>query len=423
MERTDGPGPHIVVIGGGFAGLTAVRRLGRLPVRVTLVDRENHHLFQPLLYQVAAAALNPSDIAYPLRAIVRGRENVRVLLAEARRVDLAARRVELDNGAVEYDWLVIATGAHHAYFGHDDWARHAPGLKTIDDALEMRRRILLAYEAAERESDPVARAAWLRFAVVGAGPTGVELAGALSEIGHQALAGDYRKADTTRVEVLLLEGRERVLPTYPESLSEKAQRQLEVLGVTVRTRAFVTALDGEGLNLGDERIEARTILWAAGVQASSLAASLGVPVDAAGRVVTEPDLSIPGHPEVFVAGDLASVPGVPGVAPAAMQAGRFVARAIEARVGGRAPGVFRYRDKGSLATIGRSAAVADFGRVRLSGFAAWLGWLLIHIYFLVGFRNRLWVMAGWTWSYLTFRRGARLITQRGRHGALPRVAG
>lgn len=421
MERTDGPGPHIVVIGGGFAGLTAVRRLARLPVRVTLVDRENHHLFQPLLYQVAAAALNPSDIAYPLRAIVRGRENVRVLLAEARRVDLAARRVELDNGAVEYDWLVIATGAHHAYFGHDDWARHAPGLKTIDDALEMRRRILLAYEAAERESDPVARAAWLRFAVVGAGPTGVELAGALSEIGHQALAGDYRKADTTRVEVLLLEGRERVLPTYPESLSEKAQRQLEVLGVTVRTRAFVTALDGEGLNLGDERIEARTILWAAGVQASSLAASLGVPVDAAGRVVTEPDLSIPGHPEVFVAGDLASVPGVPGVAPAAMQAGRFVARAIEARLGGRAPGEFRYRDKGSLATIGRSAAVADFGRVRLSGFAAWLGWLLIHIYFLVGFRNRLWVMAGWMWSYVTFRRGARLITQRGRHGKLPRV--
>lgn len=421
MERTDGPGPHIVVIGGGFAGLTAVRRLARFPVRITLVDRENHHLFQPLLYQVAAAALNPSDIAYPLRAIVRGRENVRVLLAAARKVDLAGRRVELDNGALEYDYLVVATGAHHAYFGHDDWARHAPGLKTVDDALEMRRRILLAYEAAEREADPAAREAWLRFAVVGAGPTGVELAGALAEIGHHALAGEFRSVDTHRVEVLLLEGRERVLPMYPESLSEKARRQLEALGVTVRTRAFVTALDERGLNLGEERIEARTILWAAGVQASSLASTLGVPTDSAGRIVVGPDLSVPGHPEVFVAGDLASVPGVPGVAPAAMQSGRFVAKAIGARLAGREPGAFRYVDKGSLATIGRSSAVADFGRVRLSGFAAWMGWLLIHIFFLVGFRNRLWVLAGWTWSYITFRRGARLITQRGRHGELPRV--
>lgn len=414
--------PHVVVLGGGFAGLNAVRSLARERVRITLIDRENHHLFQPLLYQVATAVLNPSDIAYPLRAIVRRQNNTTVLLAEARDIDLGARRVILDNGSIGYDYLVVATGASHDYFGRSDWAQRAPGLKTVEDALEMRRRVLLAYEAAERESDPAKRADWLRFVVVGAGPTGVELAGALSEIGRQTLARDFRHIDPTRVEVVLVEGRDRVLPGYEEDLSRRAEEQLRSLGVEVRTSALVTEVDEGGLQLNtDERIRARTILWAAGVRASRLATSLQTQTDRSGRVYVEEDLSLSGHPEVFVAGDLAAVEGVPGIAPAAIQQGRFVARAIGDRVAGREPGRFQYRDKGSMATIGRAAAVADLGFVRLSGFLAWAAWLLVHIYFLIGFRNRLWVLSGWAWSYLTFRRGARLITGREKHGALPEL--
>jgi NADH dehydrogenase len=414
---------RVVIVGAGFAGLRAARRLARAPVAVTLLDRKNHHTFQPLLYQVATAGLNASDIAYPIRAVLRRQRNARVLMAEVGAIDLAARRVETDGGALAYDYLIVATGATHSYFGHPEWAAVAPGLKSIEDALEIRRRVYTAYEAAEREADPVRQAGWLTFAVIGGGPTGVELAGALSEIALTTLKRDFRAIDPARARVVLLEGQDRVLPSFPPELGEAARRQLERIGVDVRRSARVTAIDERGLEIGAERIEARTILWAAGVAASPLARTLGVPLDAAGRVVVGDDLAIAGHPEVFVLGDLAAARSadgapVPGLAPAAIQGGDHAARAIAADLAGRPRPRFRYRDKGTLATIGRSKAVADLGRLRFAGFFAWLVWWAVHIALLIGFRSRLLVMLGWMWAYFTFERGARLIT--GRLPALPR---
>ena len=406
--------PHVVVLGGGFGGLFAAKALRKAPVRVTLIDRKNHHTFQPLLYQVATAALSPGEIAVPIRRVLRRQKNVEVLLGEAVRIDLAKKRVHLDAGSIGYDHLLVATGATHSYFGNDAWERFAPGLKTIEDALEIRRRVLVAYERAERERDADARRADLTFAVIGAGPTGVELAGALAEIALHTLAGDFRRIDPTSARVVLLEGGDRVLSAYTEELSAKALRQLEKLGVEVRLNAKVTAIDEEGVSVGAERIAARTVLWAAGVRASPLAKSLGVPLDRAGRVVVEPDLTVPGHPEVYVVGDLASVESdgkpVPGVAGAAVQGGRHAVKNLLRTLRGEPREPFRYVDKGSLATIGRAAAIADFGRVKLSGFLAWLAWVFIHILLLIGFRNRFVVSFLWAWSYLSFERGSRLIT-------------
>jgi NADH dehydrogenase len=405
---------EVVIIGGGFAGIYAAQALRRAPVHVTVIDRRNHHLFQPLLYQVATAGLNPSDIAYPIRSVLRRQKNVRVLLGEVQRIDTAARRVELDDGSIAYDHLIVATGATHSYFNHPEWAELAPGLKTIEDALDIRGRIFLAYEEAERTTDPIQQAECLTFVVVGGGPTGVELAGTLAEIAHHSMKRDFRNIDPSGALVILLEGQDRVLPVYPERLSQAAKRQLEKLGVSVRTGCLVTAIDQHGVNVGSERILSRTVLWAAGVAASPLARSLGVPLDRAGRVLVEPDLTIPGRPEVSVIGDLAALTcdgkPVPGVAPAAIQEGKHAAGNIRRALAGEPRLPFRYRDKGSLATIGRAAAVGDFKRVKLTGFLAWWAWWAIHIFFLIGFRSRLLVMFGWAWSYLTFQRGARLIT-------------
>ncbi|MGE0395135.1 MAG: NAD(P)/FAD-dependent oxidoreductase [Kofleriaceae bacterium] len=423
MERR----PHVVIIGGGFGGLAAARGLAKAPVNVTLLDRRNHHLFQPLLYQVATAALNPSDIAYPIRAALAKQKNARVLLAEVSSIDVPNHKVIIENGELSYDYLIVATGATHSYFGKD-WSELAPGLKSIEDALEMRRRIFLAYEAAEREADPARQEEWLTFAVVGAGPTGVELAGALGEIGLHTLAHDFRSIDPTRVKVLLFEGNDRVLGAYPPKLGAAAKRSLEKRQVEVRLNTLVTAIDDHGVtvtsNGKEERIGARTVLWAAGVQASPLAKSLGAPLDRAGRVVVEPDLSIPGHANVFVIGDLARMLNkdgtqVPGVAQGALQGGEHVAKLIAADV--RRPGAprkaFEYWDKGNMATIGRASAVVATKRVAIHGLFAWLMWWAVHIFFLVGFRNRVLVMFHWAWSWLTFKRGARLIT--GEVGALP----
>lgn len=404
-----------MILGGGFGGLYAAFALRSAPVRLTLVDRRNHHLFQPLLYQVATAALNPSDIAEPIRSILRRQRNTTVLLAEARAVDVAARRVQLEDETLAYDFLIVATGATHSYFGHDEWAAHAPGLKSIEDALEVRRRVFSAYEAAERERDAARRSALLTFVIIGAGPTGVELAGALAEISRHALADEFRRIDPREARVILVEGVDRVLPAYPADLSSSARTQLGRLGVEVRTNTRVTGVDAVGVWLGDDSLPAHTVLWAAGVQASPLARSLGAPLDRAGRVRVGPDLTLPGHPEVFVVGDLAAFEQdgqlVPGIAPTAMQQGRHAARSILPALRGESPTPFRYVDKGSFATIGRGAAVGSVvGRWRMSGFPAWLAWLAIHIFFLIGFRNRLLVMFHWAYSYLTYRRGARLIT-------------
>jgi NADH dehydrogenase len=401
----------VVVVGSGFAGLNAAKTLRNAPVEITIVDRRNFHLFQPLLYQVATAALNPSDIAYPIRSIFRGQQNVRsVLLAEVTGLDLDGRKVTLEDGSkLAYDYLILATGATHSYFGRDSWEPLAPGLKTLEDALVMRQRILAAFEEAER--NPAETERLLTFVVVGAGPTGVELAGALVEIAVHSLGEDFDIIDPTRARVLLLEGAQHVLPAYPEDLSRSARRQLETLGVEVLTGSMVGEIDENGVTLTDgRRIDAGLVLWAAGVQASPLGEMLGVEIDRSGRVPVLDDLSLAGHPEVFVTGDLATVPGVPGVAPAAMQMGRHAARMIYADIHGGARSAFRYNDKGSLATIGRARAVADFGRIRFGGFVAWLAWLAIHIFFLIGFRNRVLVLISWAWSYLTFRRGARIIT-------------
>lgn len=409
---------HILILGGGFGGLYAARGLKHVDAGVTLVDRRNYHLFQPLLYQVATAALNPSDIAAPIRSILRRQKNVTVILGEADSVNAVQKRVQLTDGtSLTYDRLVIATGATHSYFGHPEWERDAPGLKTIEDALEIRRRILLAFERAEREVDVELQRALLTFVVIGAGPTGVELAGALSEIARQSMLRDFRRIRPESARVILIEGRERVLPPYPPDLSESAQRQLERLGVEVITGAVVTAVSSHDVRIGERVIPTRTVLWGAGVQASPLAKSLGVPLDRAGRVLVEPDLTIPGHPDVFAIGDLAAAVQadgtlVPGVAPAAIQEGQHTALNLERSVAGQPLRAFRYRDKGSLATIGRAAGVAGFGRVHFGGFFAWMAWLLIHVFFLIGFRNRFLVITQWAWAYLTFQRGARLITGR-----------
>jgi NADH dehydrogenase len=406
--------PRVVVVGAGFAGLFAARALRDAAAEVIVVDRSNHHLFQPLLYQVASAALNPSDIATPIRRILRKQRNATVLLGEVRGVDTVRRQVITAEGEIAYDYLILACGATHSYFGNDRWAQHAPGLKSLDDATSIRSRILFAFEAAEREADPAARAAWLTFVVIGAGPTGVELAGALAEIAFRALVPDFRRIDSREARVLLLEGGERVLPPYSPESSASAQRQLERLGVEVRTRTMVTEIDETGVRAGEEHIAARTVLWAAGVQASPLGAALGVETDRIGRVVVGPDLSVPGSPEVFVVGDLCHFDQdgapIPGVAPAAMQAGRHAAENVLRRIAGAPTHPFRYVDKGSLATIGRAAAVAELAGLRLSGLVAWLAWLVIHVFFLIGFRNRILVLFEWAWAYVTHQRNARLIT-------------
>ena len=403
----------MVIVGGGFAGLSAARALRGADVEVTLLDRRNHHVFQPLLYQVATAGLSAPEIAAPLRRILRRQANVAVLMAEVVSVDTARRAVVLADGEIAYDYLVLATGATHSYFGHDAWSRHAPGLKSIEDALEIRRRLFVAFERAERTTDAAAQAAWLTFVVVGGGPTGVELAGTVAEIARHTLTREFRRIDPSQARVVLLEGTERVLPPYPPDLSQKARRQLEDLGVQVRTGALVTDVDGDGVRIGAERIEARTVLWAAGVAASPVGRSLGAPVDRAGRVKVASDLTLAGRPEVFVAGDLAAFEQdgrpVPGVAPAAMQMGRHAARNVCRAIAGRPLVPFRYVDKGSLATIGRRAAVADFGRIRLWGLPAWMAWLGIHIFFLIGFRNRVVVLLDWAWAYFSYERSARLI--------------
>jgi len=414
MARPD-PRPHLVIVGGGFGGLYAARALAGRPVRVTLLDRRNHHLFQPLLYQVATAVLNPSDIAVPLRSILRGASNVTVFLANVERVDLAGRRVVLDRGEIAYDALILAAGASHSYFGHDDWELLAPGLKTLEDALEIRRRVLLAYEAAERERDGAEQEALLTFVVVGGGPTGVELAGALGEISRQTITRDFRLIDPSRARIVLVEGAPRILTAFPESLARAAQDALQRIGVEVRTGVTVTRVTTDAVWLGGEQIRARTVLWAAGVAAAPLARTLGTPLDRSGRVLVEPDLSIPGHPEAFAIGDVCAFlqqtgAPLPGVAPVAIQQGRAAADNVLRRVGGQPTRPFRYRDKGSMATIGRAAAVAVVGRFKLSGLVAWLAWLLVHIMFLIGFRNRLLVLFEWAWAYVTWHRGARLIT-------------
>ena len=414
MSRS-APLPHVVLVGGGFGGLYAARALGRRAVRVALLDRRNYHLFQPLLYQVATASLNASDIALPLRSVLRKASNITVLLAEVSRVDLAGRRLVLDRGAIGYDALVLAAGASHSYFGHDEWEILAPGLKTLEDALEIRRRVLLAYEAAEREDDGAEQRALLTFVVIGGGPTGVELAGALGEISRQTIARDFRLIDPTKARIILLEGGPRILPAFPEPLSRSAADALRRIGVEVDTHAVVTRVTADAVWLGGEQIRTRTVLWAAGVAAAPLARTLGAPLDHAGRVLVERDLSVPGHPEAFAIGDLCAFlhqtgAPLPGVAPVAIQQGRAVADNVLRRLRGQPTRSFRYRDKGSMATIGRAAAVAVVGRFRLSGLLAWLAWLLVHIMFLIGFRNRLLVLFEWAWAYVTWHRGARLIT-------------
>jgi NADH dehydrogenase len=407
----------VVIVGGGFAGLYAARGLARAPVRITLVDKRNHHLFQPLLYQVATAALNPADIAEPIRHVLSRQANVRVLLAEAAEVQPEARRLRLADGlALDYDHLIVAAGATHSYFGHDEWSRFAPGLKTLEDAEEIRRRVLTAFERAEADPDRQRREALLTFVVVGGGPTGVELAGALAEIARFTIPRDFRTVATERARVILVEGAERVLPALPPELSAAAQRDLERLGVQVWTGKLVTGVDPRGVQIGEERVAARTVLWAAGVAGAPLARSLGVPLDRAGRVLVEPDLSVPGHPEILVAGDLAAVRRedgtfVPGVAPAAIQMGKQAARSVLATLAGRPRAPFAYFDKGVMATIGRGRAVAGFRTLRFTGLPAWFAWLFIHIWFLVDFRNRAAVMFQWLWHYLTFKRGTRLILE------------
>jgi NADH dehydrogenase len=405
---------RVVVVGGGFGGLWATRALADAPVSVLLIDRENHHLFQPLLYQVATAGLSSPDIAAPLRHILRKQKNVEVRLASVTRVEPAARRVWLDDGtAVDYDTLLLASGATHTYFGHDEWATFAPGLKTLDDALVLRRRLLLAFERAEAETDPARRDALLSFAIVGGGPTGVELAGTLAEIARHTLKREFRNIDPASAKVRLLEAGPRILPSFPESLSAKARKQLERLGVEVVTGTPVDSIDAEGYRLGGKFVPARTVVWAAGVAASPIAQSLGATLDRSGRVPVLPDLTVPGHPEIFVAGDLATITQdgklVPGIAPAAKQMGRHVAQTIRARLAGRNSTPFRYRDYGNLATIGRMAAVVDLHGFRLSGLLAWWFWLAAHVFFLIGFRNRIVVLLNWFMAYWSYQRAARII--------------
>ncbi|HIE4563847.1 TPA: NAD(P)/FAD-dependent oxidoreductase [Stenotrophomonas maltophilia] len=408
--------PHLVVVGGGFAGLWATRALARERIRITLVDRRNHHLFQPLLYQVATAGLSAPDIAAPLRHILGHQRNVEVRLGEVVTIDKQARQICMADGStLDYDTLLLATGATHAYFGNDQWADDAPGLKTLDDAIALRRKLLLAFERAEAEPDPAKKAAWLSFAVVGGGPTGVELAGTLAEIARHTLRNEFRHIDPASAKVRLVEAGPRVLSSFPEVLSLKARRQLEKLGVEVLTGTPVSDIDSQGFKLGDQFVPARTVVWAAGVAASPLARTLDVPLDRAGRVQVQPDLTLPGHPELFVAGDLAVLnqangKPVPGVAPAAKQMGKYVAEVLRARLHDKpAPGPFKYADFGNLATIGRMAAIVHLGRLQLSGILAWWFWLAAHVFFLIGFRNRIVVLLNWAVAYWSYQRSARII--------------
>ena len=413
--------PHVVIVGAGFGGLTAAQELEGAPVRVTMIDRRNHHLFQPLLYQVAMAGLSPADIASPTRSILAHQENVRVLLEEVTALDLAKKTITTDVETHAYDWLVLATGAKTDYFGHPEWEAHAPGLKSLEDAIEIRRRVLLAFEMAERE--PSRSKELLTFVVIGGGPTGVELAGAVAELARHVLGNDFRSIVPKAARVVLLEGGARILEAFPQELSESAKHQLEELGVEVKTGKRVTSIDAHGVTLGEDRIGSGTVLWAAGVKTTGVAQMVGgqgAPLDRGGRVVVLPDVSVPGHPEVFAIGDMSAFlhtkdkKALPGVSPVAMQQARFVTKIIKA--GKRKPaadrGTFEYFDKGTMATIGRSRAIAWARGMKMSGFLAWLAWLTVHLWFLVGFRNRVAVMLSWAWSYFTYRRGARLITGR-----------
>jgi NADH:quinone reductase (non-electrogenic) len=415
--------PHVLILGGGFGGLDAARALAGAPARVTLLDRHNYHVFQPLLYQVATAALSPGDIASPIRWILRRQQNVQVLLADARAIDTAARVVVTDRESWSYDYLIVATGAAHAYFGHPEWAACAPGLKTLDDALEIRRRVLLAFEAAEREPDPQAQQRLLTFVIIGGGPTGVELAGALAEIARQSLRDDFRRIRPESARIVLLEGGSHILNTFPGRLRLAARASLERLGVEVRTGAAVTGVDADGVTIGPGgaagpvgplRIVAQTVLWAAGVEASPLAASLGVPLDRAGRVVADRTLNVPGHPEIFVVGDICSYQQdgkpLPGVAQVAKQQGAHASRNVRRAIAGQPLEPFRYHNYGNVATIGRGSAIVDIGPVRASGWFAWVFWLFLHIFWLIGFRNRAAVLGEWAWAYVTLQRRIRLIT-------------
>jgi NADH:quinone reductase (non-electrogenic) len=415
-ERTGSGRPHVVILGGGFGGLYAARRLKRAPVRLTLIDRRNHHLFQPMLYQVATAALNPSDIAAPIRSVLRKQSNTEVLLAEVASVDTSARRVHLTDGTeLAYDYLIVATGARHSYFGHSEWESLAPGLKSLEDSVEIRQRVLLAFERAEREPDPVRRHAHLTFVVVGGGATGVEMAGAVAELRRYALRRDFRRIDSREATVMLLEGGPRLLPTYPPSLSDKAKRDLRRLGVEVRTETMVTDIRPGMVVAAGWTIPTQTVIWAAGNVASPLLRSLAAPLDHVGRAIVEPDCTIPGHPEVFVLGDAALFNHqeggpLPGICPVAIQMGEYAADTIACDLAGQPRRAFHYWDKGQLAVIGRGRAVADIWKLHFGGLLAWLTWTFVHIFFLIGFRNRVMVMIQWAWSYVTYGRGARLIT-------------
>ncbi|HAJ58530.1 MAG TPA: FAD-dependent oxidoreductase [Cyanobacteria bacterium UBA8543] len=428
LKESKNPSPHhVVIVGGGFGGLYAAQALGKAPVEVTLIDKRNFHLFQPLLYQVATGGLSAGDISSPLRAVLSGNKNTTVLMGEVADVDPKQQKVILSNQEINYDTLIVATGVSHHYFGKDEWAPKAPGLKTVEDALEMRRRIFLAFEAAEKETDLEKRRAWLTFVIVGGGPTGVELAGALAELAHNTLKQDFRNIDTSETKILLLEGLDRVLPPYPPELSVKANASLERLGVTVQTSTLVTNIEDNRVTTrrGDqiEQIPAQTILWAAGMKASGMGEvvshATAAQLDRAGRVIVQPDLSVPGYPNIFVIGDLANFPHqyedgkpLPGVAPVAMQQGKYVASLIQKRLKGKTTPNFRYTEYGSLAVIGRNAAVVDLGFVKFSGFPAWLAWIFVHIFYLIEFDNKLLVMIQWGWNYFTKKRGARLITHQ-----------
>ena len=407
--------PHVVIIGGGFGGLYAARALKRAPVQVTVVDRRNHHVFQPLLYQVAMAALSPGDIASPIRWILRRQRNIEVLLADARAIDPARRTVALTDDEITYDYLIVASGATHAYFGHDEWRPVAPALKTLEDALEIRRRVLLAFERAERERDAARRVGLLTFVVIGGGPTGVELAGALAEISRQSLARDFRHFDPSSARIILVEGGPTLLSSFPEPLRRAALADLQRLGVEVRVNSVVTNVVDGRVTMGTDSLDADTVLWAAGVAASPLGATLGVPVDRAGRVRIEPDLTIPGYPNVFVIGDLATLPDdhgkpLPGVAQVAIQMGQHAVRNILRSLEGQPMRAFHYKDLGNMATIGRNSAIADFGTFTMTGYPAWLAWLFVHLVNLIGFRNRLLVLVQWAWAYFSYQRAIRLIT-------------
>jgi NADH dehydrogenase len=416
-DRSNAP-KRVVIVGGGFVGLNAAKRLGNCEgVDVTLVDRSNHHLFQPLLYQVAMAGLSPADIAVPIRSLLARYRNVRVLQGEVTSLDLDRKTVTTDFGELPYDYLVLACGARHSYFGHDDWEEHAPGLKTLEQATEIRRRVLVAFEEAERITDPEEQRRQLTFIVVGGGPTGVELAGAIGEMTRFTLARDFRSIDAKQARIMLVEAGARILPMFSQRLASRATRDLEKLGVQVWTSSMVSSIDGDGVEVGAERIRAATVLWAAGIKASPLGQADGLETDRQGRVVVAPDLSLAGHPEVFVAGDMANFSHqtgapLPGTAPVALQQGRYSGRTIARVVRGKDSEPFHFVDKGQMATIGRSRAIVEIGRFRLAGWWAWVMWLFVHIYYLTGFRTRLLVVLQWAWSYMTFRRGARLIVNK-----------